>query len=80
MEGEKQLSVFIATPTTWGGISPWYFSSIISTLIYLWKHKIGGNIATAVSSWVSYARNDLAKRFLGGNYEYLMFIDSDMVF
>ena len=73
----KQPSVQIVTPTTRGGIQPEYMLSTIDALFYLTKHGVDGQFKVITSSWISKARN---KAYRELNADFLMFIDSDMIF
>jgi hypothetical protein len=73
----KQPSVQIVTPTTRGGIQPDYMLSVIDSLFYLTRHGVEGQFKIINSSWISNARNKAVKEL---SADFLMFVDSDMVF
>ena len=72
--------VLIGTPAHDGRVEVYYVNSLLATIKDLEKHYYDVNVIfMSYDSLVQRARNDLIKIAVEGEYDYLFFIDSDMV-
>lgn len=72
----EKPSILIGTPTTDSGVVPEYVMSLVSTIQYL-NGKASGGLMMYRCSIISSGRNAIAEKC---NADYLMFIDSDIIF
>lgn len=72
--------VLIGTPAHDGRVEVYYVNSLLATIKVLEKHYYNIDVIfMSYDSLVQRARNDLIKIAVEGEYDYLFFIDSDMV-
>ena len=73
-------NVLIGTPAHDGRVEVYYVNSLLATIKDLEKQYYDVNVIfMSYDSLVQRARNDLIKIAVEGEYDYLFFIDSDMV-
>ena len=78
---EKPLSVMIATPMYGGMCAGYFVLGLLSTINTLGSVGISVDFATITNeSLITRARNELVRRFLETEHDYLMFIDADIAF
>ena len=70
-------TVLFGVPFNRGSIEPEFVLSLIDTLFYLAKNGVSGNVLTQESALISISRNKIVEKC---NADYLMFVDTDMVF
>jgi len=81
MSEEKKPSMMIATPMYGGMCTGPYVAGLLATATKM--RELGVSIYWAQmmnESLITRARNELARIFLEGEYDYLMFIDADISF
>jgi len=77
MNSKSRQSVLIGVPFSRGSLEPEFMLSLINNIFDLTKNGIDGSINTQESSLISSSRNSIAGKC---DSDYLMFIDTDMVF
>jgi hypothetical protein len=79
--GNHPPSVMIATPMYGGMCSGYYTIGIIGAMAALGEAGCKVYFANIMNeSLITRARNELARQFLASDYDYLMFVDSDIAF
>lgn len=63
-----------------GSVEAFYLVSMLKLFTSVWREKLGLDFAIAQGSYIAEQRDVVARGFLSSPNEWLMFIDSDVVF